>query len=265
MDKYRQSQIELLVRTGLMPVQYLPLLNRAFSYMSQDAFIPVLNRKIFYDFVEKLMDLTLNDPMIYRLIRQRVGMGKYEEVSEEEMDLKRTPDGMLDQLASSVKGKKRAGGHTSPAETRLASKAKAELRRRRDNKRGREETREEVEQVAELSNETLKSFLKKAKTSGKRSFRKAETHEFKSFDAEAYKKDKKTAKKHADLADAHYKKAEKREKGISTATTKLANENYEKAFLDVLKSYNVMSVADLPKENVKEFFNTVEQLYKSGE
>jgi hypothetical protein len=32
-----------------------------------------------------------------------------------------------------------------------------------------------------------------------------------------------------------------------------------------LKTFNVSSVADLPKENVKEFFNKVEQLYNSGE
>jgi hypothetical protein len=188
MDKFRKSQIETLVRTGLMPVQYLPWLERALEQIKQDAFLPLNHRKIFYDFVEKLMDLAFNDPMIYRLLRQRVGMGKYEQVSEEEIDLKRTPEGMLDQLASSSKGKKKAGGHVSTSEKRLASKAKAELRRRRDNKKGREETKKQS-----------------------------------------------------------------------------MHESYEKAFLDTLKSYNVNSISDLPTENVKEFFNKVEQLYKSGE
>jgi hypothetical protein len=45
----------------------------------------------------------------------------------------------------------------------------------------------------------------------------------------------------------------------------MTNESYEKAFLEALKSYEVSSVAELPKESVKEFFNKVEQLYNSGE
>lgn len=188
----REKQIETLVRLGLMPVQYLPFLQMALNGIGSDAFLPLNQRRVFYDFVQKLMNLTLNDEMMYRLLRQRVAMTKFEEfnpISEEEIDLKRTPEGMLDQLASSTKSKKKAGGHTSAAEKRLSSRAKAELRRRRDNKKGREE----------------------------------------------------------------YK------------SMKESNAAYEKAFVDVLTSFNVSSLSEIPNENVKEFFNKVEQLYKSGE
>lgn len=188
----REKQIETLVRLGLMPVQYLPFLQMALNGIGADAFLPLNQRRVFYDFVQKLMNLTLNDEMMYRLLRQRVAMTKFEEfnpISEEDIDLKRTPEGMLDQLASSTKSKKKAGGHSSAAEKRLASRAKAELRRRRDNKKGRDE----------------------------------------------------------------YK------------SMKESNAAYEKAFVDALTSYNVSSLSELPNDNVKEFFNKVEQLYKSGE
>lgn len=191
----RKKQIDTLVRMGLMPVQYLPFLQMALNGIGSDAFLPLNQRRVFYDFVNKLMNLTLNDEMMYRLLRQRVSMTKFEEfnpISEEDIDLKRTPEGMLDSMANSLKGKIRAGGHVSRAETRLASRAKTELRRRRDNVKGRMD----------------------------------------------------------------YKK-------VSESVNMV--ESYEKAFHEVLSTYNVSNLADLPKENVKEFFNKVEHLYNSGE
>ena len=191
----REKQIETLVRLGLMPVQYLPFLQIALNGIGSDAFLPLNQRRVFYDFVKKLMNLTLNDEMMYRLLRQRVAMTKFEEfnpISEEDIDLKRTPEGMLDSMSSSLKSKKRAGGRVSKPEQRLASRAKTELRRRRDNKKGREDYKSMKEDV-------------------------------------------------------------------------IMTESYEKAFIEVLATYHVNSVADLPKDNVKEFFNKVEQLYKSGE
>lgn len=192
-SEFRLKQVEQLVRLGLMPVQYLPLLNRALNHIESDAFLPANERKIFYNFIQKIMDHVFNDALMYRLIRQRTAMNKFENfnpISEEEIDLKRTPEGMLDSLANAAKSKKRAGGHVSDAEKRLASRAKAELRRRRDNLKGRM---------------------------------------------------------------------------TESVDTKNVTESYEKAFLETLKTYNVSSVAELPKDNVKEFFNKVEQLYNSGE
>jgi len=189
----RKKKLEQLVRMGMMPVQYLPWLDMALHGVDTDSFLPLNQRRIFYDFIQKLMNLVFNDPQMYRLLRQRVAMTKFEEfnpIAEEEMDMKRTPEGMLDTIARSAARKTKAGGKVSPAEKRLASRAKAELRRRRDNLKGR---------MAE------------------------------------------------------------------SKTTVVVSESYEKAFLETLKSFNVSSVADLPKENIKEFFNTVEQLYNSGE
>jgi hypothetical protein len=180
----REKQIETLVRLGLMPVQYLPFLQMALNGIGSDAFLPLNQRRVFYSFVQKLMNLTLNDEMMYRLLRQRVAMTKFEEfnpISEEEMDLKRTPEGMLDQLASSSKSKKKAGGRVAKGENRLASRAKAELRRRRDNKKGREEYKQaqestngayehafltvlasyNVSNITELPQENVKEFFNK--------------------------------------------------------------------------------------------------------
>jgi hypothetical protein len=187
----RDKQIETLVRLGLMPVQLLPFLQKAMAGTQGDAFLPLNQRKVYYLFMNRLLDLVFNDELMYRLLRQRTAMKKFDDfnpISEEEMDLKRTPEGMLDTMARAAKNKERAGGKSSPAEKRLASRAKAELRRRRDNLKGRME-----ESVV------------------------------------------------------------------------MTNESYEKAFLEALKSYEVSSVAELPKESVKEFFNKVEQLYNSGE
>jgi hypothetical protein len=48
-------------------------------------------------------------------------------------EFKRMPEGMLNNIANNVYSKVRAGGKISPEEKKLASRAKAELRRRRDN------------------------------------------------------------------------------------------------------------------------------------
>lgn len=191
----RKKQIDQLVRMGMMPVQYLPWLTMALHGIESDSYLPLNQRRIFYDFIQKMMNLVFNDEQMYRLLRQRVAMHKFEEfnpISEAELDLKRTPEGMLDTIAGSVRGKKKAGGKISSSEKRLASRAKAELRRRRDNKKGKEEYKKMKESVQIV-------------------------------------------------------------------------ESYEQAFLETLKSFNVSSVSELPKENVKEFFNKVEQLYNSGE
>lgn len=195
MNPYREKQIETLIRLGMMPVQMLPWLKVAMKQTETDAYLPINHRKVYYSFMNRLMDLVFNDELMYRLLRQRTSMKKFEEfnpISEEEIDLKRTPEGMLSTMANAAKNKERAGGKVSPSEKRLASKAKAELRRRRDNLKGR------------MSEST-------------------------------------------DVASP------------------VISESYEQAFMNVLTTYNVTSVADLPKESVKEFFNKVEQLYNSGE
>lgn len=247
----RLQKIEELIKMGLMPIQTLPYLKRAVTHMEQDMFLPFQERKIFYDFVEELMDIALGNPTINRLVKNQAALTKYEEteiteakkcaycgeemtgegkyccegcekaamkkekveqvdevvmaskapakpmdddlkakvkadmekrrqarqtqmadikkeydaaskkdlnksyrksafkedaetVSEEGLDFKRTPEGMLDSIANLMKTKLRAGGKVSPSEKRLASRAKTELRRRRDVQHKRD-MRESVE------------------------------------------------------------------------------------------------------------------------
>lgn len=130
------KQAELLIRLGLVPIKDLSFVHRALTHIRDDVFLPSNERHAFYTFIEKLMDLVFNDPTIFRLLRQKVTMHRYEEIdpiNEVQLDLKRTPEGMLDTLSGNVRAKARAGGKVSPAEKKLASRAKAELRRRRDN------------------------------------------------------------------------------------------------------------------------------------
>jgi len=136
MSTFIAKQAELLIRLGLVPVKDLTFVTRALTHIRNDVFLPFNERQAFYTFIEKLMDMAFNDPTIFRLLRQKVTMSRYEEIdpiNEVQLDLKRTPEGMLDTLSGNVRAKARAGGKVSPTEKKLASRAKAELRRRRDN------------------------------------------------------------------------------------------------------------------------------------
>lgn len=182
------KHVETLVRLGIVPTQDLQFLGRALQHVEADTLLPINERKAFYKFIEKMMDVVFSDPTIFRLVRQKVSMNKYEEhepVSESQLDLKRTPEGMLSTLSTNVKSKAKAGGKVSPAEKRLASRAKAELRRRRDNvfhkmkyrakKKGTMKESYEsaflqimqeygITNIAELSNEHVKEFFNKVDT-----------------------------------------------------------------------------------------------------
>jgi hypothetical protein len=133
----RSKQIEELIRRGMMPLQSVALTLQANRHVDSGAFLPAIERKVFYPFITKLMDIVFNDPVMFRLLRQRVGTMKNEQmnsVSESELDLKNTPEGMLDTIAGNVKSKLRGGGKISISDKRIASRAKSELRRRRDNR-----------------------------------------------------------------------------------------------------------------------------------
>lgn len=163
----RIKKIEELVRLGLLPIERLALLKRAIINMEKDMFLPVAQRKIFYDFIERLLDLSLSDQTINRLIRMKVQRLKYEQLEQnsqlieettmpaknvlrafyaEDIELKKAPEGMLMTYANLVKQKIRAGGKPSEGDKRLATMAKNELRRRRNvmSKRMSEETEYEV-------------------------------------------------------------------------------------------------------------------------
>lgn len=173
----REKKIEELVRMGLMPVHLLPWLKRGLEHVQQDAFLPLVERKIVYLFMNRIMAHVFDDQLIYRLVRQRTAMNKYEEhdntgletIAEEGPDLKKAPEGSLLGMARSVETKKRAGGKVSDADKKMASKAKAELRRRRDNLNKEDYEKAfntvlnsyNVSSIANLSQEDIKDFLTK--------------------------------------------------------------------------------------------------------
>jgi len=156
-----ESKLEDLVRVGLIPVPELPILRRALRYVEQGMFLPANERKVFYKLVRKYMSTSLLDPTINRLIRNRImanpmrediqtaiaeakaelkkakkkisAKGMLESLYQtEDIDLKKAPEGMLMSYANSVKTKLRAGGKPSVTDKELSSKAKNELRRRRN-------------------------------------------------------------------------------------------------------------------------------------
>lgn len=178
-------KLELLVRLGLMPLQTLPILRRALDRVESGVMLTPDDRQVLSMLLNKLMGITFDDSAIFQRMRTIVTQTRnpaMESNVNEKTDetLKKMPQGMLDTLATNAKSKERAGGKLSPEDKRVASRAKAELRRRRDNAKG-------------------------------------------------------------------------------------MRESYENAFLSTMKEYGISNIADLPTENVKEFFNKVEQLYKSGE
>lgn len=162
-DAEIESKLEDLVRVGLLPMRDLPILRRALKYVEQGAFLPANERKVFYKLVRSYMSTSLLDPTINRLMRQRI-MTKpmHEDIQSaiqeaktalkkvkrkvsakdmleaiyqtEEIDLKKAPEGMIMAYANSVKTKLRAGGKPSVVDKQLVSKAKNELRRRRNVK-----------------------------------------------------------------------------------------------------------------------------------
>ena len=138
------QRIEDLVKLGLVQLSDLPWLKRALVHMQADMFLPTPERQIFYTFISRLFTLALDDPTIFRLIRQRIIMSKYDTHEEVEMqegrkrvkslsgpDVKKAPEGMLDTFANIVRNKKNAGGHPTDADMAIASRARSELRRRR--------------------------------------------------------------------------------------------------------------------------------------
>lgn len=181
-EAFNMSKLELLVRLGLMPLQSLPILRRALGRIQSGTMLTPDDRQVISILLNKIMKMSFEDSAIFQRMRTIVTQTRtptmakkvYERV---DANLKLTPGGMLATMATNVQSKIRAGGKISPEEKRLASRAKSELRRRRDNMR----------------------------------------------------------------------------------------ENYENAFLSAMTEYGITNIADLPSENVKDFFNKVDQLYNSGE
>ena len=184
-EDFNLPNLELLVRLGLMPLQMLPYLRRALSRLQGGIMLSPDDRKVLFQLVDKMLSLSLNDPAVFQRIRTQVTHHQVPtmentHINEAEIDLKRAPEGMLTTLANSLRTKMRAGGVISITDKRIASRAKAELRRRRDNMfhKMREETEVvsdknyeeifsavlkeyDVKSISELTEEQVKEFFTK--------------------------------------------------------------------------------------------------------
>lgn len=133
--------LELLVRLGFMPIKDLFFLRRALDRLHGGIMLTPADRDVLSRMITKLLQLTMGNPSIFSQLRMQVTKESLDIHTVHEMLievrdelLKKIPDGMLDTIASNVKAKLSAGGKISPEDKRAASKAKGELRRRRDNK-----------------------------------------------------------------------------------------------------------------------------------
>jgi hypothetical protein len=175
-EGFNLPKLELLVRLGLMPLQSLPVLRRAISRIESGTMLTPDDRQVIALLLNKLMNMSLDDSAIFQRLRTLVTQTRntaMESVVNEKSDetLKRMPEGMLDTLATNVKSKERAGGKLSPEDKRVASRAKAELRRRRDNAKGMRESYENaflavmqeysITNIADLPQEHVKDFFNK--------------------------------------------------------------------------------------------------------
>lgn len=134
------KRVEHLVRMGLMPIHQLPLLKMAFANMEKDIYLPLNQRAIFYEFVTELLNLSLGDETINRLIKQKTAMKRYEQVEhniEEGVDLKKAAPGMLIAYSNLVRKKLKNGLQPTKLDRDMVAKAKSELRRRRHAARKR--------------------------------------------------------------------------------------------------------------------------------
>jgi len=79
------AKAEQLVRLGMMPVAKLPYIKRALKLVAQDAFLPLIIRKPFYEFIEELLELGLGEAGIYRLIRNKVAANRNDSITNRYM------------------------------------------------------------------------------------------------------------------------------------------------------------------------------------
>lgn len=263
------QKVDELVKLGLIPLADLPWLRRAILHMQGGMFLPTPERQIFYNFIIKLFTLTLNDPVLFRLLRQRIIMSKYtatEELENSEEfidegrkkiislsgpDVKKAPEGMLDTFANIVKNKTRAGGKPTRADMSLASRARSELRRRRRH------MGEEVE-LNELSNEKMhQAAVARTGRFVKVKFDKNLSPENKK-DLMRYHQGKmmKTIK-HSVKKELSRDKEERR-------MLKKEEVAFDVGFAERLKlalnHFNLTSIKDITPETQKEFFNYLENI-----
>jgi hypothetical protein len=100
-------RIEELIRLGLLPVAQLPVFKRAITYSDRGMVMPTPERQVFYAFMDKLVTLSIGDPMGFRFIRQKLlttrtmRTEEMDPVNEQSMGTK-TPSKMSDDMKQQV-------------------------------------------------------------------------------------------------------------------------------------------------------------------
>jgi hypothetical protein len=166
-------KIEFLARLGLLPLNVLPYLRKTLDRIESGTALTMDDRKIIKMLMNKLVSLTLDDSMSYQRLRLLVTQQRNNTMNnpikedKRREDMKKMPEGMLDTLATNIRVKVRSGGKVSVEDKRMASRAKAELRRRRDN--AKKESYQHafdavldtygISSIAQLSEEQLKEFF----------------------------------------------------------------------------------------------------------
>lgn len=222
------SQIEQLVRLGFISPRELHTIKKAIMYVDQGMVLPDPERTIFYQFVDRLVDMTIGDPSIFRYLRNRIitktrnesmslteastgakpATSHSDEIKAkvaadiqkrrdarkaqtqsaldaakaeldatpkkeftrgskifvrkedaetidvdaifEAIELRKASDGILQQFANIIHSKRRAGGRPTDEDKKLATRAKAELRRRRNMSNSMDESVDYSERLSEL-------------------------------------------------------------------------------------------------------------------
>ena len=135
-------------------------------------------------------------------------------------------------------------------------------------------TKEESEQIDELSKKTLGSYVKKA--SHDVATRAAATSRYGEREEVARKAgDYNSARTNSKIADKAFNKGWKRRANMAKAVDKLTkedidaaksmNESYKTKFDAALEHYNIKSPSELGEEQRKEFFNHVDLEFKKGD
>lgn len=231
------AKIEELIRVGMIPVAQLPILKRAITYLDQGMFMPTLERQVFYTFVSKFMGTSLNDPTLFRALKQKIITN-------------RNMREHMDNMNEASTGVKQTASHSDDIKSRVAADIAARKAKRQaaldaaskemasyvpDKKDKRKIfQKEEVEQLDELSKKTLGSYINKASNDkADRAF----------MSGNAYAKD-------GSKVSAYSRKEAKRGSGIAKAVSKLQMKN-EEIELQKAPEGMLMNFANIVKSKVR--------------
>jgi hypothetical protein len=248
------SRLQQLVRAGLMPQSTLPILRKSIAKVQNGMALQGPERDVMATFINSMMYIVLGDDAIFS--RARAGARGYaaEEIELEEGQkpyVSASPGGIGRSAEANVLNSK---GKTSMTFTKkehgpdYMKKANAHLKKHYNKLMG-----EEIEELDELSNDTLRSYRMKAKSiadhGGKMRTKGRELAGRKSYGGR--------------MAGVEKAKVMATKEDIDAV--KQMNESYKTEFDTALTKYGIKSPSELDESKRKEFFNYVDQQFKKGD